>query len=266
VARKPFSILVLCFGDHFDLAQRVLGSIETRLPEGRVYVQDIRIALNEACKATRDFAADWSFRVRREHEVSVTRYVSLVNVMKYPLMRRMLYDKKAAPARYVMWFDDDSYLCGDAGWWPKVLSAAEKTDMLGQIWQQPMVGCQWDWVRTQPWYNPAVGKPRTFHNQRCFRFCQGAWWVASFAMLRAYDWPIPALRHCGGDSMLGELMRHQNLQLASFDEGVRINADAAGNHSKAIRRGFTERNIGADFRGDPLSEHHHNFELARIVC
>ena len=47
--------------------------------------------------------------------------------------------------------------------------------------------------------------------------------------------------------MLGELCYQQGLRLNHFRGGVRINANAAGQESKAQRRGFDQKPIGVEF-------------------
>ena len=54
--------------------------------------------------------------------------------------------------------------------------------------------------------------------------------------------------------MLGEMCFQQGLRLNHFRDGVKINADASGRESKAPRRGFDQKPIGVEFRGDQVAD------------
>lgn len=269
------SICVLCYGDYSDLAYRCLNSIKAALTADGGAVHDIRIGLNavsvDTARIVDDFAKIYA-RMGKEVRLYVPRPVER-NVCKYPLMRRMLWDETAQLASYVMWFDDDSYLAvapdDAAAWWNGVVTAASSCDMLGQLWYMPVRGNQWEWIKTLSWYNPSLAEPLSYKpdgsGPRVMRFCQGAWWVARTDMLRQLNWPIQELRHNGGDSLLGEACRHVGFKLREFYEGVRINADRLGQHSKQKRRGHSESNIGVHYDGQPLPIDHQDFELDVIV-
>jgi hypothetical protein len=133
----------------------------------------------------------------------------------------------------------------------------------------PIQGKQWEWIKSQPWYNPSVGMPKKIRHRGkdtyAFEFCQGAWWVAKTHILLKHDWPLAEIRHNGGDSMLGELCRHQGLRMGRFYGSVHINADKQGRHSKAKRRGHSENRVGWNYAGQPLdATTHHQFEVAIV--
>lgn len=234
---KRISLCALFFGDNPTLAYRCISSIWARLPEGRAHLYDIRLGLNEISPSVREIVDWFTTNVQHYYQIPVLHYDCVTNACKYPLMRRMVLEDPRPPARFVMWFDDDSYLDGGPGWWEHMLSKAENAAMIGKIYHQRIRGKQWDWIVNQPWYNPAVGRPPNRKGARAFVFATGGWWVVRSDVFRQWDWPIPELKHCGGDSMLGELLRHQGLRLENFDKGVRINADDRGRHSKARPRG-----------------------------
>lgn len=261
------TVSALFYGNYPQLTERCLGSLAGVLLEGEDFIYDVRLILNDCCDRTYCYVADWATRTQSLHGIPVIRYVSDENQCKYPLMRKIWWEDEKEPGDLLMWFDDDSYLSHPRpGWFKRVVDLADTCDMLGQIWYQPMLGDQWAFIVNQPWYNASVGKPPMRRNRRSFRFCQGSWWVTHRELLRKYDWPIPALRHNGGDSMFGELCRHQNLRLLHFEDNVRLNADERGRHSKSIRRGRNEPNLGRTY--DPrraLDLSHHNFDLARMA-
>jgi hypothetical protein len=265
---RKISICVLLYGDHPDLAKRCLASLGAALPYADGRIQDIRLALNVACKATKDYVDRWSQEMWSAQRLRILHYVPDRQVGKYPLMRRMFYDADEPLADLAMWFDDDSYIdvCLD-DWWGDIFRRMEGCHMIGQSkWYMPVQGKQWDWIKTQPWYNRDAGLPEKFRGRLSFRFCQGAWWVIRRTVLEHLNWPVMELNHNGGDSMLGEALRHQGFQMGFFDRGLRINADEKGRHSKAKRRGMSEPAVGKHFKGEPLpTEAHHNFKVQRTV-
>lgn len=250
-----FTVCVLLYGPHAYLAERCLGSIASGIRTDAVC--EYRLGLNAIGPATGDIV--------RQFAESVSRPVKIwhmeANACKYPVMRKMLYGDVPIVSPYVMWFDDDSYLHKpQPNWIDKVEELASKSDMVGQYgWRMPLVGNQRLWIMDQPWYNPKAGLPR---NDR-MEFCQGAWWVAKYESLKQANWPWPELRHNGGDSMLGEYARHADWTITRFDEGVRINADEHGQHSKSKRRGVNERRLGYSYKpGEAIDLAHQNFQFS----
>ena len=272
---RPVTICILTFGDHLERLQRALRSIERAIPENMPVVKEIRIVLNACTERVRDWVGAWARElVSMQPGIEVTQYQTAENQFKYPIMRK-LFRQPEVTTPYVMWFDDDSYFEDPlpAVWWDNMLSKMADADMLGQIWLMPVQGNQLEWVKTQPWFNPEIPvvPPKRVDGKPVFEFCVGAWWVARAAMLREYDWPVAEIRHNGGDSMLGELLRHQGLRMVRFisgsddkHDGVRINADTGGRHSMSKRRGHDENRVGWNYVGEPLDTSHQNFELQML--
>ena len=257
----------LFYGDHGFYAHRCLGSLEANLSSGRPFVQEIRLGLNEVSRGVSDYIMGWAEEAAIRFALPILVYRSEVNVCKYPLMRK-LFHASAQPVRtpLVMWFDDDAYLEPRFAWRQMLEFAADK-DMIGHVYYWFIQGQQYEWVKRQPWYNPALREPLTYRGKEVFQFAQGSWWVARMAMLRKYDWPIPELRHCGGDSMLGELIRQQGLKLGHFRHGVHVNADEDGRDSKAKRRGHSEPPLGANLAASlNMDTSFHNFHLTIRAC
>lgn len=262
-----FSVCTLHYGDYMGLAGRCLDSIRDswggHKPE---LVQDLRIGLNSISVEVYDFIAEKAKQIETRYGVPTYLFVGRDNKFKYPMMRRMLYSGPAL-ADMTMWFDDDSYLTvNQASWWQLVQGAIADHDMLGQVWSLAVQGRQWDWITRQTWFNAQVGPPPlNKKGQPSFSFCQGAWWTIYSTVLQRLNWPIPELRHCGGDSMFGEVCRHRGIRIRKFDTGVRINADAYGRHSKSKRRGHDEKEIGVHYQpGQPVDLSHQDFDLQII--
>ncbi len=232
-----FTVCVLAFGDHYALAARCLQSI-TRTP-----LPHLRIGLNTVTTQTRELA-------RQLAPGSV--WDSDINLHKYPLMRRMLYERERITTPYTMWFDDDSFLTEPLSrFLPRVGTAMESADMLGSLYRIKWQGQQREYVKAQPWYTG-----RSTEDRDRVLFATGGWWVIRTELLYRFDYPWKDLDHRGGDVMLGELMYQQGLRLRNFRGGVKINADAAGNESMAQRRGFDQKPIGFDFNPSPADMLH----------
>lgn len=243
------TICVLLYGDYLELASRCLNSI---LPNDGI---PVIVGMNACSEATGTYVEE--LRKRFPTQVSVVK--SATNIHKYPMMRRMFYGPGSAiRTTHVAWFDDDSYLTASvADWNQHVSSRFGEFELLGSVYTQPLQGCQADWIEDQPWYRGQSVRVKATDSQRQrrqrpnpyrVRFVTGGYWVATMQHLRMYDWPWPQrLDHNGGDVMLGEMYRQQNLRVVHDKYGVAINADRDGRESKAVRRGYTSRPIGFDY-------------------
>lgn len=262
-----FSVCVLCFGDYPALAKRCINSILQGL-DGNLVV-DIRVGLNAAGDKTRDFVLSSLGEASRSGKLAGSAFVyeptDRLNVLKYPLMRRMFYDdKRPIEASHIMWFDDDSCLVGLPGlrhsWWGKVWEASQLAHMIGDLWSLHFQGKVREGIKAQPWH---TGKPwLKLHGKDIMRFATGGWWTAWAEVIQKHNYPWPELQHNGGDCILGEMLRQQNLALHKFRDGLWINADAKGKQSGAKRRGVTQRPLWYDYRSDQQPDFsHHEFDL-----
>lgn len=236
-----FTVCLLTFGDHLPLAQRCLNSIVASADWS--LIREIRIGRNEISNATAEYLAAKA----REIPVPVLFFEERYgrNVGKYPLMRRIFYDRDLpVTTERVMWFDDDSFVRPPQlkSWWGEVARLAERADFIGPRYHIFLTPSQWRAVQAQPWYN-RVPPPTT----RKAMFFQGGWWVSRFELLKRWDYPFPELYHNGGDVMLGELLRQQDIRREHFNTGVAANADEAGVESKALRRGLTTTPLWRDY-------------------
>ena len=245
--KAMITICALFYGDHGEYARRCLGGLANNLKEGRPFTLDIRLGLNVVSPGVSDYILKWAEDVAGRYQLPILVYSPKRNALKYPLMRRMFHTPvEGHPlGEHVMWFDDDAYL--EPGFqWRRMLECAADKDMIGHMYHWFIQDGQFEWVKKQWWYNPDVGDPLLAGGRPCFLFVQGSWWVIRSEILREYDWPIPQLRHNGGDSMLGELCRQQRLRLAHYEERVKVNADIEGRNSAATRRGYHEPPLGSD--------------------
>lgn len=221
---------VLLYGDYTNLAERCLSPL---WPLQRSGLIQLRIGCNAVSQSTLDYLrANGAYDDPR-----VGLIVSRDNIHKYPMIRHLIGLAPLAP--HFMWFDDDSYVShpDPAEFVRTALSCCTDNDMVGQVWSIRLGGNQHLWVRDQPWYK---GKP--VERGHRVLFCQGAWWTIKSSILYRFDWPVPELVRKGGDVMLGELCRQQDLKIYDIrkhptDFGVRINADMQGQHSRMPTRG-----------------------------
>lgn len=253
------TICVLLYGDHPSLAQRCLNSLMVSPPPDGM--ADFRLGLNTISLETRQVVTEWTRAWTGRPPVIwyEPQYGPQQKPLKYPLMRRMFHDPQHPLGTAVMWFDDDSYLVGTTpAWWQLVREKLAHYDMLGQLWYWKVQPGQREWFNQSTWCQQ--GTPYVHR----WQFCQGAWWCLHRRWITQLDWPPLELRHFGGDSLLGEILRHRQASLGKFDTCVRINADERGKHSGAPRRGTlqpAEKAIARDWTGGPLPTDHHDFEV-----
>lgn len=223
-----FTICVLCYGEHFELASRCLNSL---CSADRVPGLDLRIGLNSVCESTRSLACQLA---------PESIWESPTNRHKYPVMREMLHGSRPVTRPFTMWFDDDSFITQPlSDWLQLIVDRMQIADLLGSVYRAPWQGRQQEFVRQQAWYagkDPAA-RPHV-------HFATGGWWTMRTPVLYKYDYPWPFLDHRGGDVLLGELCHQQNLRLVHFRQGVCINADAHGRESRSPRRGFDQKPAG----------------------
>ena len=251
-------VCVLFFGpdkESLPLAQRVLNAPMRQLAEHNV---EFRFGLNAVGEQTRAYVRDAVATVFRDAFV----VDSATNLLKYPMMRRLLYDKPLT-APHTMWFDDDSCLaptCNVSTWLPRVQRLMGVYSIIGSAYKQRLLGNQAGWIKDQPWYNNV---PLTDY----VKFITGGWWTIQSRVLLQQDWPGPQLKHRGGDVMFGALCAQQGLPITHFRDQVWINANEHGIESKAARRGHNEKPIGMDYRSaggpKPLSR---EFLLSQTRC
>jgi len=233
------TICVLLYGDFPDYAARCLNSIFNH-----VGADGIRVwgnAVEQRTEALLDGFIDRGL-LRIENVV-----LSSVNRCKYPVIREFIFNEDyQVRTNYMMWFDDDSYVATThPDWLPTVMSRAKRHDVTGSPFTCSLTANQKRWARAQPWYRDKPIPMRTL-------FAVGGWWVARCSTFRAFNWPLPELRHNGGDVVLGELMHQNNLSLGRYSAGVKVNADWDGVEAKAERRGYREPPIGSHYRGEGL--------------
>lgn len=234
------TVAVLLYSDEYhELHRRCLESISNQLPDDEY---ELRIGMNEIS----DQSETWDI-IRSLQDTGVLEerniYHSHTNIRKYPLMRRMFHDpSNPITTPFVMWFDDDSYLMPEFGLknWTSIHEMMSVSSMIGAVYAIGVEGQQKQWIEDQSWY---AGKSVP----EKIAFITGGWWCLDLNVIMQFDWPPAEFDHCGGDMMLGELLRQQSLPYQKYNNGVAINADSEGRESRAVRRGVDQARIGVKY-------------------
>lgn len=216
IGEAMFTVAMILYGNHFDLAKRLLSSLENS-----DHVQDFRIGLNDVCKQTLDYAHDWAGRqFLSGTPTTIYQELAGLNVAKYPLMRTMMTHRPLAER--LMWFDDDSFLdpsCqnnlnanGKVEWWDRAEELSRGKHQVGSVHMIMQRKKQYEMIKQQSWYANKV-----VNSRHRFKFATGGWWIAESSILTKWDYPWADLYHNGGDSMLGELFRQRGLNITSVD-------------------------------------------------
>lgn len=227
---RKFTVCALFYGDYPNLARRCLEPLLELCGSGLI---DLRIGLNDTSDETDDY-------ITGACSSDVFTLSAKPQILKYPMMRR-LFNEKPVTTEYIMWFDDDSYIKDNnpVAWLEAVDKAMVSCDMLGSVYTVNYTKDQKNWCKSQKWHTGKTIPDRP-------KFATGGWWCLRSNVIKKFDWPVPELRHCGGDVALGILLDQNNLKLKHYRDGVAINADDTGKESAAERRGAskTEKPIG----------------------
>jgi hypothetical protein len=215
----PVTVCVLCYGDHPNLARRLLKSLRSFIPQGAVR---LRLGLNAVSDRTRAVVGEALFGL--EPEVLVD---SKENLFKLPMMRRLFYDRPLATP-WTIWFDDDSYVYRSD--WLTTLSWHSQlrpdVDMWGRRLFVRVDEESRSFVRTAPWFRGLELATDTEAGMYRLDFIAGGFWAIRTSCLHRLGWPEARLLHFGDDYMLGEALRQDGRVLGQCFSGVAINRAA----------------------------------------
>lgn len=219
---------VLGYEDFADYLDCCLSSVSAYCDDK--CVKEVRIGLNSPSKSVRAVAeaaaAHWPCTVRI--------FTSTPQFGKYPMMRRMFYEE-ALSSSHIMWLDDDCRIrAGGAGFLPHMLDRIGTAPVMGRRFERSLSSQQRAAITRQPWYR-GIALPYGYS----VSFPNGGWWMAQTRFLQEFDWPPRQLRQRGGDWLLGELLRQQQLPWVNYSNGVRINAMPKMPDGSALPRGWT---------------------------
>lgn len=217
-----FTVCVLCYGDHVDLAKRCIDSIVKTVDLNHI---DLRIGGNKLGSATMDYL----------QTVPANKlYLHTENDKKYPVMREMFWDPDF-PIRtpYVVWFDDDAHVVD-----PRWLSLLAKSIVAQHSQGYRMYGSKMfhdlsvynkdahnpaDWFRQADWYNNIPmrvrGSENIAPNGSIIDFAVGWFWALNMGVVRAANIPDTRLNHNGGDITIGAQVHQAGHKIAQFNKG-----------------------------------------------
>ena len=159
------------------------------------------------------------------------------NRRKYPVMREMF--DRVPDTSHTLWLDDDTMLSGSTKWWDMLRAYFDSgVDYTGVEYFMRYTGKQLSFIKSRDWYR---GKPPVLRgNKPVFVFYTGSFWGLSARARAVLDWPDREIGHNGGDTLLGEAVRQNNLNRKAFPcqrHGIRINSEK--------RRGLDEAPAGS---------------------
>ncbi len=210
-------ICVLMYGGYHALHQRLIKSLLTTLqPNMTVWVW-----LNQVCQPTYDELSKHSSKF-------VIKRVSTENVPKYLVMRQLFAEIAPEQFKWVLWLDDDTHFTQ-----PDALAAAEyflshkklseNACYVGEKWYVSYLSGQAEFIKQSPWYKgrpfELVGKNKV----PGVNFITGGYLWLRTDVLKQLDWPDKRLVHNGGDVLLAEAIRQQDLPCHHFKYGVKVN-------------------------------------------
>lgn len=243
----PLTVCVLTFGPHLPLAQRCIDSIRTQTQRS---LYRLVVGANAVGEATEKY-----LRFLKESGAADRIHFSRRNLDKNPMMRRMFRDLNT---RFVVWFDDDSYVV-EKGALERLLDLALRSARDTVMWGR-MAMCNHPsmftslksverFVRTAPWYRgltPPGRAPggkgefdfegRGSGNPR-WEFLSGGFWLMRTWAIRMLDWPDRRLTHLGEDVLLGEAIRQQGWSMAHVASLGVVIGEAPTRRSRAQRIG-----------------------------
>lgn len=151
------------------------------------------------------------------------------NVPKYTAMRNHIF-KLRNPKDYdwMVWFDDDSWVTHPKTWLKHAFEfiknkERENVCYFGEPWLWAWRPGQWTAVQQAAWFK---GKPAQKIGRRQdpgVKFAQGGCWWLRTDVQQLLDWPDSRLVHNGGDTLLAEAVRQQNLLFHTFKHGFKSN-------------------------------------------
>ncbi len=220
--RLPATVAVLLYGNHPDLATRVLGSLLRHTPPDWFH---LRIGLNAVGDETREIVRHVT--TRRPDTLVVD---SPVNIFKCPMMRRLIQASPLPDDGWFLWFDDDTYATR-ADWLHGLAFAVEGepgAELLGQPFVIDVPAPTVAAIRAAPWFrgralDPPPGGPA---DSARIIFPTGGFWAIRNAAIHRLDWPDSRLIHHSDDFLLAEAIRQTGGTFVPYHSGLAINEAA----------------------------------------
>lgn len=240
-----FTVFVLCYGHYTQLHYECIESLLATVPLNRM---DLRIAANEPHSQSRKY-----FQQLISRGVLTKYYHHDENILKYPAMREMFYDKDC-PIRtnYLIWLDDDTICNRNPGWlWALAHtiveghSSSENVRMFGPkfCWQLQDRQIQWiqqaRWYKGKPFLDPS-GIPAP--DGRYVQFAAESFFALHVDTMRQCNIPDPRFRQTGGGYMIGAQLLQGGYSVMAFDSKAKQHV----NWSSYRTRGVSQNHTGLD--------------------
>lgn len=220
---KAVTIAVLLYGDHADLANRVLQSIEQHCTRE---AYKLIVGCNAIGNRTKELINEGLDAGLIDQAL-----LSEQNLNKCPMMREMF---SLVSTEYLWWFDDDCFISDDWALRHR-LDIADRSPANVVMWGR-LAWCDSkraftelsnpiQFVRDASWYRGLPPPSWKWGGKGEFDFegkgsGNGQWdfitggeWFIRFKAIELLDWPDPRLIKYGDDVFLGEAIRQQGWKL-----------------------------------------------------
>ncbi len=212
----PITVCLLCYGDHPDLATRVLGSLARFAPPAAIR---LRLGLNAVSAETERVVEKLLPGLPVDYVVR-----SATNIYKAPMMRRLFFDRPLMTS-WTAWFDDDSFVHRSD--WLEMLCCESRLNPQIDMWGQPLLThgdeAQREFIEGASWHCGRALEAGDRPGQHRLRFIAGGYWVIRTEFIHRLNWPDSRLIHFGDDYMLGEALRQNGGRIGSAISGISIN-------------------------------------------
>ena len=223
---KRFTICVICYGDHPDLAANFLSSLYENTDPAAF---ELRAGLNEVVPATARMFAEAAQRFG-----NVRIYEEPENIYKNPLMRKMFASPELEDD-WVIWFDDDSYPTR-RDWLQRLCHRIERAPEVAQwgllhFTDFPEDDRVIETIRGAEWFRDVPLEDAGGGERYRVKFSSGGFWAMRRSAIQTLDWPDRRLLQAAEDILLGAAMHQAGLGLGPFDYGLAINSEPRRNAS-----------------------------------
>lgn len=236
-----YTVFVLCYGDHTDLAKTCLSSILDTTPPD---VLDIRVICHEVVPETMAYLRSLPLTKIYEHPKNRGKYVSMREAFNDPEL--------PINTNYVLWFDDDTKVVR-ADWLQSLSHMINANhphgnrmygtkyyhdiNMFAKNGNQPKT-----WFESAEWWKGrhmlVRGTRQEAPNGSQIEFAVGYFWALATETIRLGDIPDKRLNHNGGDCAIGEQVHQTGAKIATFNVNKQFVWCPKKEHGG--RRGFFE--------------------------
>ncbi|MGI9240923.1 MAG: glycosyltransferase family 2 protein [Verrucomicrobiales bacterium] len=216
----PVTVCVLFYGDHPDLAERFFSRL---IRHTSVDLIRLRVGCNAVSEETRRVVASYC----ENHFPDAIVIDSDQNLFKCPMMRRLFHDDPLE-TRWIIWFDDDSFVFRD-DWLRSLALSIERhaeVAMFGKKFYIHLEKAEQKLIEAAPWFReiPLVCEETEWGSVAPrVDFISGGFWAMRTSVLAELDWPDPQLTQHAEDFILGAALRQHGKRILQSYSGVAVN-------------------------------------------